>query len=152
MDIIPQQDALKALYNEQNPKTYQQLSALFEQNYQLVLSLIPALKQTTGDNVIKHESENDLCLFTQEITPYTATYTLTHQLDMVNRPDIKFRVYFDARLVEVISVCDHTMLSRNHPYLAKCSDIDIQWELNMFLERWLDYCLDKYKGKSWQIM
>lgn len=155
MDITHQQDYLKSLYNQQKPKTYAQVSALFEENYHRLLKLIPALKQTSHNSVIKQQNENNLYLLVEEITTYTATFTLTHQLDIgtkiINKPDIKFKAYFDAQLIQVISVCNHTTLNHNHPYLAQCSDINIQWELNMFLERWLDYCLDKYQGKLWQI-
>ncbi len=147
---------LRSLYNQQNPKTYSEVSQLFELNYQKILKLIPLLKQTTYSSMIKHDSENDLYLFVEETTPYTGTYILTHQLDtpsgVINRPDIKFKIYFDAKLLEVISVCNETILNSSHPYLAQCSDMNIQWELNTFIENWLDYCLGKYQGKSWQML
>lgn len=147
---------LKSLYTQQQPKTYSQVSQLFELNYQKVLKLVPLLKETVYDSIIKHENEQDLYLFVVEKTPYTATFILTHQLKgsngITNQPDIKFKVYFDAHLLEVISVCSETTLNSAHPYLAQCSDMNIQWELNTFIEKWLDYCLDRYQGKSWQML
>ncbi len=146
---------LKSLYTQQQPRTYGQVSQLFELNYQKILKLIPLLKETNYNSVIKHKTESDLYLFVEQRTPYTGTFILTHQLDspngLINRPDIKFKIYFDAHLLEVISVCNETTLNSAHPYLAQCSDMNIQWELNTFIERWLDYCLNKYQGKSWQI-
>ncbi|SFV86996.1 hypothetical protein MNB_SUP05-SYMBIONT-4-784 [hydrothermal vent metagenome] len=141
---------LKSLYAQNNPKTYSEVSALFELNYQKILTLIPALKETTGDSVIIHQNEQDLYLFMEERTPYTGTFILTHRLGKINRPDIKFKVFFDAKLLEVLSVCNETTLNNSHPYLAQCNDMNIQWELNIFIEKWLDYCLNKYKGKLWQ--
>ncbi len=151
MDITTEQSHLKALYNQQNPKTCHQVSQLFELNYQTLLTLIPALKTTTRHSVIKHTQQNDLYLLVEETTPYTATFIFTHILSTgIQRLEIKVRIYFDAQLVEMICVCSKTVLNNQHPYLAQCSDMDIQWELNSFLERRLNYCLDNYQTKSWQ--
>ncbi len=145
---------IKELYNQQKPKSYAQVSDLFETNFKKILKLIPLLSIISHHSIAKQAGENDLHLFVEEKTPYTTTFILTHQLDSpagsINRPDIKFKVYFDASLLEVISVCNETTLNSNHPFLAKCSDMDIQWELNIFIERWIDYCLSKYQGISWQ--
>ncbi|SMM97916.1 hypothetical protein SPONN_774 [uncultured Candidatus Thioglobus sp.] len=146
---------LKSLYTQRQPKTYSDVSMLFELNYQKVLKLIPALRQTAHNSVMRNNSGQDLYLFVENKTPYTSTFILTHQLQsdtgLVNRPDIKFKVYFDAHLLEVISVCNETVLNSKHPYLAQCDDMNIQWELNTFIEKWLEYCLDKYQGKLWAI-
>ncbi|HIG88957.1 DUF1249 domain-containing protein [Candidatus Thioglobus sp.] len=155
MARITEQDFLKSLYNQQKPKSYAQVSGLFEMNFQKISKLIPLLSILSHHSVAKQEGENDLHLFVEEKSPYTGIYTLTHQLNsaagLVNRPDIRFKVYFDAQLLEVISVCNETTLNTNHPFLAQCSDMDIQWELNTFIERWLDYCLVKYNTLEWQI-
>lgn len=143
---------LKSLYTQHSPKTYSEVSALFELNYQKILKLIPNLKDTESNSVIHHHNEQDLHLFVEERTPYTGTYVLTHILESVNRPDIRFTVFFDAKLLEVLSVCNETTLNNAHPYLAQCNDMNIQWELNTFIEKWLNYCLNKYKGMLWQII
>ncbi len=143
--------SLKYLYTQRNPKTYTEVSALFESNYQKNLLLIPTLNEITHNNVIRHNKKQDLYLFIEDKTSYTTTFVLTHKLVSVNRPDIRFKVYFDAKLLEVLSVCNKTMLNNARPYLAQCSDINIQLELNTFIEKWIEYCLDKYKGFIWQI-
>ncbi|WXT99408.1 MAG: hypothetical protein Ctma_0105 [Catillopecten margaritatus gill symbiont] len=143
---------LKSLYTQNNPKTYSEVSALFELNYQKIFELIPTLKETTHNSVITHKNEQDLYLFVEERTPYTGTFILTHKLDSIKRPDIKFKVFFDAKLLEVLSVCNETTLNNSHPYLAQCNDMNIQWELNTFIEKWLDYCLSKYQGMLWKIV
>ncbi|CAB5496228.1 DUF1249 domain-containing protein [Bathymodiolus thermophilus thioautotrophic gill symbiont] len=154
MDI--KDNFLKSLYTQHNPKTYSEVSALFELNYQKILELLPTLKEITHDSVIYHDNEQDLYLFAEERTPYTGTFILTHILALesgaINRPDIKFKVFFDAKLLEVLSVCNESTLNNSHPYLAQCSDMNIQWELNTFMEKWLDYCLDKYQGRLWQTL
>jgi uncharacterized protein YqiB (DUF1249 family) len=161
---------IRDLYNQQKPKSYAQVSDLFEVNFKKISRLIPLLPIISHHSVAKKSGEKDLHLFVEEKTPYTTTFILTHQIDSpagsISRPDIKFKVYFDASLLEVISVCNETTLNTNHPFLAKCSDMDIQWELNTFIERWLDYCLSKYtpgqpllaksnspsQGISWQTL
>mgnify|MGYP001574084342 CR=1 FL=1 len=143
-------NALKSLYTQHHPKTYTEVSGLFESNYQKILRLIPTLEEITHNAVMYHHSEQNLHLFIENKTPYTATFILTHKFDTVNRPDIRFKVYFDAKLLEVLSVCNETTLNSAHPYLAQCSDMNIQWELNTFMEKWLEYCLEKYEGLIWQ--
>ena len=144
---------LNKLYNLRLSKTYSDVSALFESNYQKIIELIPLLKQTVHHSVIYHESLSDLHLIVDNRFTHTGEFTLTHILNgEVKKPDIKFKVYFDAQLLEVLSVCNETTLNSEHPYMAQCDDMNIQWELNLFIERWLDYCLDQYQGKSWQML
>jgi uncharacterized protein YqiB (DUF1249 family) len=144
---------LNDLYNLRQSKTYSDVSQLFELNYQKLTKLIPLIKQTAHNSIIQHSKYPDLHLIVEERFTYTGIFTLTHILSGdVQKPDIKFKVYFDAQLVEVLSVCNETVLNNDHPYLAQCGDMDIQWELNLFIERWLDYCLDKYQGVSWQTL
>ncbi|QKQ24178.1 hypothetical protein HUE58_03285 [Candidatus Ruthia endofausta] len=76
MDI--EQHFLKSLYNQKEPKTYTQVSQLFELNYQKILKLMPLLKQTSDDYVIKHNSENDLHFIVEERFTHTDVFTLMH--------------------------------------------------------------------------
>ncbi|WP_428086977.1 DUF1249 domain-containing protein [Candidatus Thioglobus sp.] len=144
---------LQDLYNARQPKRYSDVCALFESNYAKIFKLIPLLKQTAHHSIIHHPTLPDLHLKVDQRFKHTGIFTLTHILDKgAHKPDIKFKVYFDASLLEVISVCNETTLNSNHPHLAQCDDLNIQWELNLFIEKWLDYCLDKYQKKSWQTL
>ena len=82
-----------------------------------------------------------------------STYTLTHKIKsqevIINRPDICFKIYFDARLLEVTSICKETRINDSHPLITDCSDLAFQLELNLFMLRWLDYCLERYNGAEW---
>ena len=99
-------------------------------------------------------SLNNLYLICHDKSPYTATYTLTHktktQEKIIYRPDIRFKIYFDAKLLELISICKDTRINNSHPLLDNCSDLAFQFELNLFMLRWLDYCLDRYNGAEWK--
>ena len=67
----------------------------------------------------------------------------------LNRPDICFKIYFDAKLLEVTSICKETRINDSHPLINDCSDLAFQFELNLFMLRWLDYCLDRYNDAQW---
>ncbi len=154
MVINTNEDFLRSLYNERLPKTYLDVSDVFESNYCKLLKLIGNLDSIQDNRMISQTGENDLYLILEEKAKYTGIYSLTHKLksgnSYVNKPDIRFKVYFDAKLVEVISVCNENVMNRNHPFLAQCSDMDIQWEINIFLQSWLEYCLIKYKKFNWK--
>ncbi len=156
MAITTEQEFLKNLYSQKKPKTYTQVADLFECNYQKILKLIPLIELISHHSFTEQKSEQNLHILVEQRTRYTGTYVLTHQIKtetgVINRPDIKFKIYFDAKLLEVISVCNETTLNSNHPFLAQCSDLNIQFELNTFMARWLDYCLDKYKDRLWQTL
>jgi len=149
MAINTEEEFLRSLYNDKLPKTYKDLSEVFEHNYNKLLELIDDLKAIQKNYILSQLGENDLHLIVEERNKYTGIFILTHKFKhgniLVNKPDIKFKVFFDAKLVEVMSICNEKVMNQNHPFLAYCSDIDIQWELNIFFQGWLEYCLIKYR-------
>lgn len=142
----------KLIYN-QKKVTYSNISDIFELNFKKISRLIPLLASIKSDFIGIKKPSNDLFLLCHDKAPYTGTYTLTHKIQsqdvMINRPDICFKIYFDAKLLEVESICKETRINSNHPLLDDCSDLSFQLELNLFMLRWLDYCLDKYNGAKW---
>ncbi|HAN33183.1 MAG TPA: DUF1249 domain-containing protein, partial [Gammaproteobacteria bacterium] len=88
---------IRDLYNQQKPKSYAQVSDLFEVNFKKISRLIPLLPIISHHSIAKQTGEKDLHLFVEEKTPYTTTFILTHQIDSpagsISRPDIKFKVY-----------------------------------------------------------
>ena len=150
MDLDYRNIELKKLYNSQKGKSFSDLYYLYELNFIKLLQLFPNLESISEDLVIK-SNEKDLHLMIEEKTKHTATMILTHKLmeesgKVINKPDIKFKIYFDAEMTEVISICKEQMLNANHSFISYCGDIDLKWELNLFLERWLDFCLSSYKS------
>lgn len=144
-------DFLHQLYNHNQPKAYWQVEQLFEENYHKLCRLIPTIKHIEQDQILPSSALADLHLLLESRSAHTAIFTLTHQHQGVNKPDIRFKLYLDAKLLEVLSVCDEPMVNQSHPYLAKCSDLDIKYELNVFMQRWLDFCLDHYEDRQWQM-
>ncbi|SFV65752.1 hypothetical protein MNB_SUP05-5-566 [hydrothermal vent metagenome] len=136
-------DIIKQLYQSQQGKTYNQLNELFETNYAKILKLIPNIKKIKNDCIAQQHQTKPLYLFLEERTKYTGVYTLTHRFDNINKPDIRFKIYFDAKLVETLSICNDYKINQKHQFLNNCSDLEQKWELNYFLEKWFDYCLNQ---------
>ena len=152
--MIDDQAQIRIIYEQQKKVSYASICELFDLNFKKICRLIPLLPAIKDDYIAVKGSLKNLYLFCHEKHPYTGTYTLTHQNNLkdstVNRPDIRFKLYFDAQLLEVISVCKETTINKYHPMRYRCSDFVFQWELNLFMLRWLEYCLDKYNGAKWQ--
>jgi len=142
----------KLIYNK-GKVTYSSLSDVFELNFKKISRLVPLLPSVKGDLIGIKKPSNDLYLLCHDKSKYTGTYTLTHRVNsshgVINRPDIRFKLYFDAKLLEVDSICKETRINSHHPLINDCSDLAFQLELNVFMLRWLDYCLDRYNGAEW---
>ena len=142
----------KLIYNKEKV-TYSSLSGVFEVNFKKISRLVPLLPSVKGDLIGIKKPSNNLYLLCHEKSKYTGTYTLTHRVNsshgVINRPDIRFKLYFDAKLLEVDSICKETRINSHHPLINDCSDLAFQLELNVFMLRWLDYCLDRYNGAEW---
>jgi len=150
--MMNDQAQTKLIYNKEKV-TYSSLSDVFELNFKKISRLVPLLPSIKGDLIGNKKPSNDLYLLCHEKSKYTGTYTLTHRVNsshgVINRPDIRFKLYFDAKLLEVDSICKETRINSNHPLINDCSDLAFQLELNVFMLRWLDYCLDRYNGAEW---
>ena len=142
----------RLIYNKEKI-TYSNLSEVFEINFNKISRLVPLLPLVKDDLIGIKKPSNNLYLICHEKSKYTGTYTLTHKINsstkVINRPDICFKIYFDAKLLEVISICKETRINSYHPFINDCSDLAFQLELNVFMLRWLDYCLDRYNGAEW---
>ncbi|MGE4576147.1 MAG: DUF1249 domain-containing protein [Candidatus Pseudothioglobus sp.] len=134
--------------------SYSNIYDLFELNFKKIFILVPFLPSIKNNCIAVKSSLNKLYLICHDKSPYTATYTLTHKTEtqekIIYRPDIRFKIYFDAKLLELISICKDTRINNSHPLLDNCSDLAFQFELNLFMLSWLDYCLDRYNGAEWK--
>ncbi len=143
----------KLIYSDKKV-SYSNISDIFELNFKKILRLVPLLPSINLDYIGIKAPSNDLYLLCHEKSPYTGSYTLTHKIESqektINRPDICFKIYFDAKLLEVTSICKETRINGSHPLINDCSDLAFQLELNLFMLRWLDYCLVRYNGAEWK--
>ena len=152
MTMMNKQNHIKHIPRSQRT-SYSNICEIFELNFIKIARLVPLLPSIKDNFIAIKSPNNDLHLICHEKSPYTGTYTLTHKIDsqdkVINRPDICFKIYYDAKLLEVVSVCNKTRINSSHSSLINCSDLTFQLELNIFMLRWLDYCLEKYNGAEW---
>jgi uncharacterized protein YqiB (DUF1249 family) len=126
------------------------LMALCEENFTLLSRLAPGLSEASGLSVSRIEGGVDLHLSVEEQSRYTTVLRLTHYFDEPARPggrsprradpDALLRVYHDARQVEVLDL-RQTVLPRHTEYRAPA--LAAKWRLNLFLFKWLSYCLQQ---------
>lgn len=135
------------------PGSFTGLMTLYESNY-LKLSQLGGFKfDDTVASVSSVDGDCDLHLDVARCEPYTTTLKLTYWFDdgdagSVADPDLTIRAYHDARLVEVLAVAathrHHKLqeLAQSHAAI----ELDLRWQRNMTLNKWLDYLLDLGHG------
>lgn len=122
------------------------LLALCEENFFLLSRLAPQLRTRGGALVSRLKDGVDLHLSIEEQARYTTLLRLTYFFadgDLSDSgfgadPDARLRVYHDARQVEVLDL-RQTALPRLAHYQAPA--LDSKWRVNLFLWKWLAYCL-----------
>ena len=113
-----------------------------DQNYRWVMRLAPGLASMSEVHQSRPHGTAPLHLEILEQTPYTTLVRLTHLFVHDGPPDadpdIRLRLYHDARQCEVISLRQSILpLDRlyHHPGLEQ------KWRANQFVDRWLQFCL-----------
>ena len=118
--------------------------ALCEENYRHLQSLVPQLRRLQGDHCSSRPDHQDLHLKVLEQTPYTTlirlTYRFRHPEGGVADPDAVLRVYHDARQVEVEDLRQKVLPTDR---LYEAPGLHNKWRLNLFVGRWLAFCLSQ---------
>jgi hypothetical protein len=129
------------------PRSFTGLMELYEANYIRFRRLCPGLDKITNHAVSAVEGALDLHLRIVERTRYTHTVILTSYLqgDRVGfspKPNLRIRVYHDARQAEVLDVQSRAGRSgASRLYRSADSQLVFRWRWNQFLYKWLGYCL-----------
>jgi len=130
------------------PGSFGGLMALYESNYLRLIHLLGATRIDARELRSYSADDQDLILTIESSSRYTQLLRLTYLFDEpdgpVADPDLCVRVYFDARMTEVISWAEHhkhsvlrSMHSRVSRQLGQC------WNRNMVLSKWLDFLLER---------
>ncbi len=128
------------------PRSFLGLMELYEENYIRLRRLCPDIRVRRGAAVSVVAGALDLHLDVLEQTSYTTTVRLTYILtelahQPVPDPDLKLRVYHDARQAEVLSrACRRRGVELSVRDLTGRSELLCRWKLNRFLYKWLGYC------------
>jgi uncharacterized protein YqiB (DUF1249 family) len=119
------------------PQSFGTLMAIYENNYHRLHRLMGGFLNVAPVTVSSIEGDCDLKLTLLERTPYTLTLQLTYeflpQTELNDAPNLYVRVFEDARLCSAEAVLDH----------PKARTLEARWQRNIFLNKWLDYLLDR---------
>ncbi len=129
-------------------RTLSGLMGLYESNHARMYRLlggtlaIPSLARSCVAD------EPPLTLEVLERARYTTTFHLTWWFDedgvAVPDPDLHVRVYHDARVAETIHCGRNRHWHLLRPYQVDAgSEIRRRWQLNLLLNKWLEYCLTR---------
>jgi uncharacterized protein len=122
------------------------LVSLYEYNYILINKLAPDIQSQQGGRVSRVSQQLDLYMSVLNTSKYTTTIKLTYffreEYNIKHIPDIRIKIYHDARLAEVL-LLDDSGVNYDVPFNEKifCSLFVKKWKINSFLNKWLHYCL-----------
>jgi uncharacterized protein YqiB (DUF1249 family) len=139
-------DALCPVTWRARPRSFTGLMTLYESNYIRLGWLVPGLRHLAGSLRSVVAGEPTLELAVVEQCRYTTAMQLTYLFgggDAVARePGLGVRVYHDARLAEAFGA----PAGPSHPALRRLAagvepGRGARWACNMFLNKWLEYCV-----------
>lgn len=133
------------------PGTLGGLISLYESNFIKLSALLGEMERVEGQRLSRCERDCDLHLSVEEGSRYTRILRLTYLFDeqgvVVAEPDMCVRLYFDARVAEVLGWADvqrHEGLRRLTGEFSR--ELDRRWARNMVLGKWLDFLLENGHG------
>ncbi len=146
-------DALTQVSWRARPRSFVALMSLYESNYIRLGWLAGDLRRLQGVYRSCRPGDCDLLLTVIEQCAYTSILELTYELRqdsaLVRCPDLRVRVYHDARLVEAEQRGEHTV----EPTLKvpACAERELRqrWVRNMMLNKWLEYCAERGHRFAW---
>jgi uncharacterized protein YqiB (DUF1249 family) len=128
------------------PRSFVALMGLYESNYVRLGWLAGDLASLGGTQRSSAPGECDLVLRVSEHCPYTTSASLTYLFpsEPAEFPDMRLRIYHDARVVEAqewASSHPHPVLRMLHGRAER--ELDQRWARNVMLNKWLEYCLER---------
>lgn len=143
-------------------REFANLMSLYEKNYQRLGELAPVLCAPRAERqglkpgplaISEVEQAPDLHLEVLETHPYTTEIRLTHFLPTgegggeIANPDLRVRLYHDTGQAEMMCdvVCEDLMNVLEQEDEDPTS-LERRWTTNIFLYRWLSYCLHHGHG------
>jgi len=137
------------------PGSFVSLMTLYESNHIRLSWLLPWLRAPVlegmpieSPQISTVEGDCPLHLAVEERSRYTTTLRLTYifeeRSEPVADPDLRVRIYHDARLAEARSCARwhrHGLLDSIRTQLTR--DLDERWMRNIMLNKWLDYCAER---------
>jgi len=134
------------------PGSFSGLMLLYESNYLKLTGLVGELDGETSNWISRARGDNDLFLTRTLAEAYTTTLRMTYWLRgpdgaAIRDPDMTIRIYHDAGQAEAV-VCrqghQHRLLREIRQ--SHAGELSRRWQINMMLNKWLDYLLDSGHG------
>lgn len=116
------------------PRTLAQLMGIYESNYQRLLRLVGDPRCLPLHQTLHLPGLPPLVVTVKSRSRYTLDLVLSHRFGDESVPDLRVRLYHDARLAE--AVAGDARFYPNRP-LARLPG---HWRANMLLYKWLEYC------------
>ena len=121
------------------------LQDLCESNYRKLRRLIPGLRRLESRAVAFLDGQPALHVRLLEKAPYTLTlelsYCFEHGPQPLFEPALRLRVYLDAGMVEVLGDAERPPRRLRGP--VDRAVLAHKWQMNYFLDKWLDHCLQR---------
>ena len=141
-------DSLLRLPRAARPGSFAALMSLYESNYVRLGWLLPDPRRFSGHLVSRVPDDLLLHLQLLERSRYTTTVRMTYFFDetegRVADPDLKIRIYHDARMAEAMEC------TRHHRHRAlkgfdtrPGGELSRRWARNVMLNKWLEYCSEQ---------
>jgi uncharacterized protein YqiB (DUF1249 family) len=130
------------------PRGFIALMSLYESNYLRFVQLAGEPARLSGIRISRPAQDCELQLAVLEHMRYTSTLSLTYVLaprpgaPAVRVPDLRLRVYHDARLLEAEAGCAADTV-RRAAVPPRERELHQRWMRNMMLNKWLEYCADR---------
>ena len=144
-------DALTIVSWRSRPRSFVALMSLYESNYLRLATLARNVTELPDVRVSRVPDDCELRLSVTERSPYTTSFDLTYLFEAPEGtstyPDMRVRIYHDARLCEAqewASQHDHETLKRLRGQAER--ELDQRWARNTMLNKWLEYCIDRGHG------
>lgn len=128
------------------PRGFVALMGLYESNYLRFVHLAGEPTRLAGTLLSRVAGDCELRLEVIEHMPYTSMMTLTYLLPveppapLQRLPDLKLRLYHDARLLEAEAFGASTT---GQGASSGERELHQRWQRNMMLNKWLEYCAER---------
>ena len=129
------------------------LEKICESNYEKLLKLAPELILFKNRSAGYSEHNAGIQITLLSVSPYTLTLELNHCfnfiIDDAVAPSMQVRLYLDLQLAEVLNDHDRDPVHKIYKDRSLSTEImHYKWQLNYFLQKWLDHCLYKQKHNA----
>lgn len=129
------------------PRSFAALMTLYEGNHARLRQLLGNLACLPDALVSSSRNDPGIHVLREEVSRYTTDLRMTYRLRVdgqpVSTPDLRIRVYHDARMAEALACSEHVKWKLASGAGVEAVAVSRRWPLNILLNKWMEYCLDQ---------